>query len=146
MLPMVQGILKWIAEQVLEGKSLVNIDFGETGLNSGEKMALIDLALRYFPNPLLRSESEMVAERELHAVSPATPGPGFANLVTHPPIMKQDLFLPLEVKTRMEFRGMSRTKFRVNQRERGKTRWNSSVVFVAVRRGWKTSLTLVLQQ
>ena len=42
---MVQGILKWIAEQVLEGKSLVNIDFGETGLNSGEKMALIDCVL-----------------------------------------------------------------------------------------------------
>ena len=43
--------LKRIAEQVLEGKHLEEIDFGEPNLSLEEKLAQVDLALKHFPNP-----------------------------------------------------------------------------------------------
>ena len=61
---MVPANMKWIAEQVLEGKGLLNIDFGETGLNSDEKLALIGLALTQIPCLPSKPESEIIATRE----------------------------------------------------------------------------------
>ena len=42
--------LKRIAEQVLEGKHLHEIDFGEPHLSLEEKLAQVDLALKHYPN------------------------------------------------------------------------------------------------
>ena len=46
---MTQEQMKWIAEQVLGGKKLHDIEFGVPALNTEEKLALIDKAIRQFP-------------------------------------------------------------------------------------------------
>jgi hypothetical protein len=46
---MSQESLKRIAEQVLNGRKLHEIDFGEPKLNLDEKLGRIDMALRQFP-------------------------------------------------------------------------------------------------
>jgi hypothetical protein len=43
--------LKRIAEQVLEGKNLYQMDFGEPNLTAEEKLALVELALKSHPRP-----------------------------------------------------------------------------------------------
>jgi len=43
--------MKRIAEQVLEGKKLHDIDFGVVTLNLDEKLSLIDKAIRLYPVP-----------------------------------------------------------------------------------------------
>ena len=43
--------LKRIAEQVIEGKKLLEVDFGEPNLSLEEKLALVDLALKHYPSP-----------------------------------------------------------------------------------------------
>ena len=42
--------LKVIAEQVLGGRKLVEIDFGEPNLGLDEKLRKVDLALKHYPN------------------------------------------------------------------------------------------------
>ena len=49
-----QEQLKWIEEQVLEGKKLHEIDFGEPRLDLEEKLRRIDLALKHYPVPEAR--------------------------------------------------------------------------------------------
>ena len=46
---MIQEQLRSIAEQVLEGKKLHEIDFGEPRLDLEEKLRRIDLALKLYP-------------------------------------------------------------------------------------------------
>ena len=48
--------LKRIAEQVLGGKKLQEVDFGEPNLSLEEKLAQVDLALKHFPSPPSKSE------------------------------------------------------------------------------------------
>ena len=48
--------LKRIAEQVLEGKHLNEIDFGEPNLSLEEKLARVDWALKHFPSIPEKSE------------------------------------------------------------------------------------------
>ena len=140
---MVQTNMKWIAEQVREGKSLLNIEFGETTLSSDAKLALIALALDEFPSLPSRCEHETaVVKEEMGMVPPTTPGPRITRLITRPFERKQNLFLPLELKTCVAFCGLSRTNFRVTQRARRFIQGNPSRVAVAVRRGWKNSITL----
>ena len=51
---MSQEQLRWIAEQVLEGKKLHEIDFGEPHLDLEEKLRKIDQALKLYPLPEAR--------------------------------------------------------------------------------------------
>ena len=43
--------LKRIASQVLGGKQLHETEFGDPDLSLEEKLALVDLALKKYPNP-----------------------------------------------------------------------------------------------
>jgi len=43
--------LRFIAEQVLCGKKLQDIDFGEPNLGLDEKLRTIDFAIRHYPTP-----------------------------------------------------------------------------------------------
>jgi hypothetical protein len=144
---MVPANMKWIAEQVLEGKGLLNIDFGETGLNSDEKLALIGLALTQIPCLPSKPESEIIATREeqetiLHNTSESD----IPRLIIYPFTQKQNQFLPLEVKNCEKFGGLLRTEFRVTQRARLCIQGNSSGIIKVVRQGWKNTLALALRE
>ena len=144
---MVPANIKWIEEQVLEGKRLVDIDFGEVKLNSDQKLELIDLALKHFPNPPFRFESEIEAiQEELDMIPRTTSGTGITRLIIHPLLQKQDLFLPLEASPFMKNSAFSRMEFRVTHRARRYVHGNPSGVIMAVRRGWKNSLALARQE
>ena len=48
--------LKRIAEHVLEGKNLYQMDFEEPNLTAEEKLALVDMAIKRYPFPETPSE------------------------------------------------------------------------------------------
>jgi hypothetical protein len=48
---MIRDMLKSIAEQVLEGKKLHEINFGEPNLNLEEKLTTIEEAIKRYPSP-----------------------------------------------------------------------------------------------
>ena len=56
--------LKAIAKQVLCGKQLREIDFGDPHLDLDEKLRKVDLAISYYPNPettgSIRAECEAI--------------------------------------------------------------------------------------
>jgi hypothetical protein len=143
---MAQGNMKWIAEQVLEGKSLLNIDFGETGLNSDQKLALIDLALKQFPSLPSKPESGAASAQGLDRTPFASSAPGIARLIIQPPALKQDLFPPLESKAGPDPGGSLRRALRVSLRARRAIQGNRPGAAEALRRGWKISLALALRQ
>jgi len=43
--------MKWIAQQVLDGRHFHEIDFGDSHLSLQEKLTLVDLALKHYPSP-----------------------------------------------------------------------------------------------
>ena len=55
-------MLQSIAAQVLDGKKLHEIDFGERGLKLEEKLSAIDQALRHFPSPYGESPGKSTRE------------------------------------------------------------------------------------
>jgi hypothetical protein len=60
---MTREILKAIAEQVLGGKKLHQIDFGEPNLSLEEKLARIENALKHYPAADQISLPEQVLEQ-----------------------------------------------------------------------------------
>jgi len=136
-----QDNMKGIAEQVLEGKSLLSIDFGDTGLTAEAKLALIDLALKRFPRLPSGAEPDAVVAQELDTTPCFTSAPGIPHLVIQPPTRKQDLFiLPVEIEACADPSGSFKKALHLSVRARRVLPGGRPGAVFAFRRGWKISL------